>query len=318
MISLVELMINNTGLVDWEFLLLCAISCLGSLITASIGIGGGTLMLATMALLMPPAVLIPIHGVVQLGSNFGRALLFRREIIREIIPMFLIGTIIGVILGGQVVVALPVAVLQFILSIFILYTVWVPTLKALSVKKFTFFGIGAFGAFATMFVGATGPLMTPFVAAITRDRKQVVGTQACLLTIQHTFKLIAFGLIGFSFVPYLPLIISLIIFQYSNAIYGNVVDIEISEFLIGFTTLASNLRFDILLLLFLLPVSVGLLLKARNGSRNSVSLIVLISGTILVTPVLEMITDYYFVYPYRYVPLIVFFAIGLSTLFSKK
>ena len=109
-----------------------------------------------------------------------------------------------------------------------------------------------------------------------------------------------------------------IIFQYSNAIYGNVVDIEISEFLIGFTTLASNLRFDILLLLFLLPVSVGLLLKARNGSRNSVSLIVLISGTILVTPVLEMITDYYFVYPYRYVPLIVFFAIGLSTLFSKK
>ena len=114
------------------------------------------------------------------------------------------------------------------------------------------------------------------------------------------------------------IIISLIIFQYSNAIYGNVVDIEISEFLIGFTTLASNLRFDILLLLFLLPVSVGLLLKARNGSRNSVSLIVLISGTILVTPVLEMITDYYFVYPYRYVPLIVFFAIGLSTLFSKK
>ena len=114
------------------------------------------------------------------------------------------------------------------------------------------------------------------------------------------------------------IIISLIIFQYSNAIYGNVVDIEISEFLIGFTTLASNLRFDILLLLFLLPVSVGLFLKARNGCRNSVSLIVLISGTILVTPVLEMITDYYFVYPYRYVPLIVFFAIGLSTLFSKK
>ena len=47
-------------------------------------------------------------------------------------------------------------------------------------------------------------------------------------------------------------------------------------------------------------------------------ILVLISGTILVTPVLEMITDYYFVYPYRYVPLVVFFAIGLSTLFSKK
>jgi len=116
----------------------------------------------------------------------------------------------------------------------------------------------------------------------------------------------------------LVIIISVIIFQYSDAVYGNVVDIEVSEFWIGFTTLASNLRFDIVLLLLLLPVSVGLFIKARMGSKNSISLLVLISGTILVTPVLEMITDYYFVYPYRYVPLVVFFAIGLSTLFSKK
>ena len=116
----------------------------------------------------------------------------------------------------------------------------------------------------------------------------------------------------------LVIIISIIIFQYSDAVYGNVVDIEVSEFWIGFTTLASNLRFDILLLLLLLPVSVGLFIKARMGSKNSISLLVLISGTILVTPILEMITDYYFVYPYRYVPLVVFFAIGLSTLFSKK
>ena len=114
------------------------------------------------------------------------------------------------------------------------------------------------------------------------------------------------------------IIISLIVFQYSDAIYGNVVNIDISEFWIGFSTLAFNLRFDVVLLLFLLPVSVGLFLKARNGSKNSISLIVLICGTILVTPVLEMITDHYFVYPYRYVPLVVFFAIGLSSLFSKK
>ena len=114
------------------------------------------------------------------------------------------------------------------------------------------------------------------------------------------------------------IIISLIIFQYSDAVYGNVVSVDVSEFWIGLSTLASNLRFDVVLLLFLLPVSVGLFLKARNGCKNSVSLIILISGTILVTPVLEMITDYYFVYPYRYVPLVVFFAIGLSTLFSKK
>ena len=116
----------------------------------------------------------------------------------------------------------------------------------------------------------------------------------------------------------IAIIISLIIFQYSDSVYQNVIDIEPSEFWVGFTTLAFNLRFDVLLLLLLLPVSAGLFLKARKGDKNSTSLIVLICGTILVTPVLEMITDYYFVYPYRYVPLVVFFAIGLSTLFSRK
>ena len=113
------------------------------------------------------------------------------------------------------------------------------------------------------------------------------------------------------------IIISLIIFQYSDSVYQNVIDIEPSEFWIGFTTLAFNLRFDVVLLLLLLPVTAGLFLKARKGDKNSISLIVLICGTILVTPILEMITNYYFVYPYRYVPLVVFFAIGLSTLFSK-
>ena len=115
----------------------------------------------------------------------------------------------------------------------------------------------------------------------------------------------------------IAIIISLIIFQYSDSVYQNVIDIEPSEFWVGFTTLAFNLRFDVLLLLLLLPVSAGLFLKARKGDKNSISLIVLICGTILVTPVLEMITNYYFVYPYRYVPLVVFFAIGLSSLFSK-
>ena len=112
--------------------------------------------------------------------------------------------------------------------------------------------------------------------------------------------------------------ISMIIFQYSDSIYGKVIDINISEFWIGFTTLPFNLRFDIFLLLFLLPVSVGLFIKSRNGDRNSISLMVLIGGTILVTPILEMITNFYFVYPYRYIPLIVFFSIAASSLLSKK
>ncbi len=116
----------------------------------------------------------------------------------------------------------------------------------------------------------------------------------------------------------IAVVISIIIFQLSGSIYSNVIDINPSEFLTGFTTLAFNLRFDVVLLLFLLPTSIGLFIKAKNGSRNAISLMVLMCGTILVTPFLEMITNFYFVYPYRYIPLVIFFAISLSSLFSKE
>lgn len=53
--------------------LLLGTSFLASLITVAFGIGGGALLLAVMAVTMPPAALIPVHGVVQVGSNLGRA-----------------------------------------------------------------------------------------------------------------------------------------------------------------------------------------------------------------------------------------------------
>ena len=114
------------------------------------------------------------------------------------------------------------------------------------------------------------------------------------------------------------LIISVSIFQISDTIYGDVIEIDIGDFVMGFTTLAFNLRFDVFLLLFLVPVSIGLFMKAKNGSRESISMMVLMCGTILVTPVLEMVTNFYFVYPYRYVPLIIFFAMAASSLISKR
>ena len=52
--------------------LLIAASLVTSFITAAFGIGGGVVLLAFLALVLPPVALIPVHGVVQLGSNGGR------------------------------------------------------------------------------------------------------------------------------------------------------------------------------------------------------------------------------------------------------
>ena len=89
------------------------------------------------------------------------------------------------------------------------------------------------------------------------------------------------------------------------------------DFWAAFTTWAFQLRFDTIFLLFILPLTVCLFLKSRSGFPQADSAIVLIAGVILAMPLLAGLTGYN-VHPYRYVPLMVFFAIGVGMLFAKK
>ena len=218
----IEILISGSDLSLWEFALLCGVSLLGSFITAALGLGGGALTIATMALIMPPTVLVPIHGVVQLGSNFGRAMLMYRHILIKVMPMFLAGSIIGIIIGGKVVITLPVFLLQGILAVFILYSTWAPGFTARKPKKIAFFGAGLVGAFTTMFVGATGPVVAPFALAASEIRQQFVATHATFMTIHHAFKLVVFGVLGFAFGPYIPLLIGLILFGFAGTYLGKI------------------------------------------------------------------------------------------------
>ena len=59
------------GMSAVTFAALLGTSFAGSLITVAFGIGGGAMLLAVMATLVPPAALIPTHGVIQIGSNLG-------------------------------------------------------------------------------------------------------------------------------------------------------------------------------------------------------------------------------------------------------
>ena len=77
--SVLNFLIQGTDLSLWGFFGLCGISFVGSLITAALGLGGGLLALATMTVVLSPTVLIPLHGIVQIGSNGFRAVLMRRH-----------------------------------------------------------------------------------------------------------------------------------------------------------------------------------------------------------------------------------------------
>ena len=92
---------------------------------------------------------------------------------------------------------------------------------------------------------------------------------------------------------------------------------DFNEFLIGFSAWSYQLRFDYLLLMFYLPLTVGLILVSKSGIRNADSVLVLMAGTLFAAPLLSGFTGFN-IFPYRYLPFAIFFAIGVGTLLSRR
>ncbi len=202
--------------------LLIVASFFTSAVTASFGIGGGVMMLALMGLFVPVAALIPVQGLVQLGSNSGRAFVQRHHINRTFMRPFLAGSVVGAAVGAFTVVQLPDALMKIVLGAFILFITWgkVPGLKALTGAGLAI--ASAIIAFLTMFLGATGPLLASvFAALIPGDRKALVATSAAGLIVQHGLKVIAFGLAGFAFGQWLPLIAAMIATGFLGTLTGS-------------------------------------------------------------------------------------------------
>jgi len=89
------------------------------------------------------------------------------------------------------------------------------------------------------------------------------------------------------------------------------------DFVTGFSAWAIHFRFDVFILLFSVPVTVGLFLVSRKGIPEADSILVIMLGILILAPLLPAFTTYN-AQPYRLIPLIVFFAIGVGTLLSKK
>jgi hypothetical protein len=114
------------------------------------------------------------------------------------------------------------------------------------------------------------------------------------------------------------IIIALTIFVFADTIYGELMTFKPFQFWLGFTVLASQLRFDYFFILTFLPLIIGLFIMSRKGIKAADSILVLFLGTILSGTVLVLLTDFYVILPYRFVPLLVFFSIGTGIFLSKK
>lgn len=201
--------------------LLVIASSFTSALTAAFGIGGGLAMLALMGLFVPVAAVIPVHGAVQLGSNTGRAWHQRAFVRMDVAAPFIAGSVVGAVLGVFLVVQLPDSLLKIVLGAFILAITW---MKIPGIERLNSVGLAIASvvlALAGMLVGATGPLVSAlFAKFFENDRKALIATHAAGMTAQHLLKIIVFGIAGFAFWEWVPLVAAMICSGFLGTVYG--------------------------------------------------------------------------------------------------
>lgn len=233
---------------------------LASFATAFIGVftgtAGGLILLGIMAVVMPPASVIPVHTVVQLGSGVTRTMIMWRYVMRSTLLPFTIGAGLGAVAGAKVFISLPVSYLQGILGGFILAVTWLPKLGQFGAERGRFAALGFVATFAGVFVSATGTIVAPFVASAAPDRRNHAATLGALMMLVHIAKIAAFGFLGFAISNYVPLMAAMI----AAGAAGNWVGEEALDRI-------SEERFRLVLRLFLTALGLQLLWGAAAAAK---------------------------------------------------
>ena len=198
----------DTGL--WLFLGLSVASFATSYFSIVAGTAGGLMLLVVMAAFYPPAVLIPMHTLVQLGSGVSRVVAMWTWVMKGTILPFTIGCVAGAAVGAKVFIALPQALLMGVLGAFVLLITWAPQLGRFGPERGRFALLGFFVTVLGVFVSATGTVVGPFVASASPDRRNHVSTMSALMAITHIAKMGAFLWVGFALSAYMPLIVAMI------------------------------------------------------------------------------------------------------------
>jgi hypothetical protein len=124
---------------------------------------------------------------------------------------FVIGNIVGAFAGASFTLSLPDAALRICIALFVIWSAWGTIPLPPRGSGVVVGAVSAIASFLAMVIGATGPLVVALFRAAGLDHTRLVATAASGMVLQHLLKIVVFGLFGFAFGPWLPLIVAMLI-----------------------------------------------------------------------------------------------------------
>lgn len=193
------------------------ISFFTSIIAGVIGFGGGTLLIAILPLFLSSGLIIPIHGITQLASNSSRMVFSLNDVRWTLLPKFLIGSFIGVIIFGFLLSNISTEYVPIGIGLYIILNLWNERFSKFITKYENYYFIGLLQTGLGLIVGATGPLSLTVLTKELHSKDEIIATSSMFMTISHLAKIPVFMAIGVS----LSGNFSLLIFMIFGSVLGS-------------------------------------------------------------------------------------------------
>ncbi len=182
------------------YLLLLFVGGLAWFISTVAAGGAATLLIPLVGFILGAELVAPVISVAALCANPSRVWLFRQHIDWTIIRYLLPGSLLGAVLGAWSLSQFSPKWIQIMLGVFLLsyiFQVWFGTSKiSVSVQRSWFFPLGIFIAFLSGLIGATGPVLNPFLLSYGLKKEHLVATRAFNSLAMQLTKLLSYSLFG--------------------------------------------------------------------------------------------------------------------------
>lgn len=214
-----------------SWVVVVAAAVLTSTLSGVIGMGGGMALVGVMAAVLPPAVVVPLHGVAQLASNFTRTLALLRHVSWRLFalytPFLVAGTALATWLWSASALGWFKPGIGAFLLAFLVYRRVKPELR--NPPRWIYAPLGVVTGFLGVFVGATGPFIAPFFQRDDLEKESIIATKAAVQAVGHLLKLPAFLVLGFDYLAWTPLLAALVASVVVGTLLGRLVLERISR-----------------------------------------------------------------------------------------
>jgi uncharacterized membrane protein YfcA len=187
------------------------ISFFTSAIAGVIGFGGGMLLIAVLPLFLNPSLIIPIHGITQLASNSSRMIFSIKDVQWTLLPRFLVGSLIGIMLFGFLLSNISTEYVPVGIGVYIILNLWSIRFAKFIKKYENYYLIGLLQTGLGLIVGATGPLSLAVLTKELKSKDEIIATSSMFMTISHLAKIPVFMAIGVSLFGHFNLLMYMIL-----------------------------------------------------------------------------------------------------------